>query len=201
LIFNLPSLANSRLQMNRSRESVLLRPTARPGDGVYEHEEAGGAMMGSKSLQETYAPKSICFGCGPANPDGLHIRSYVDDGGGEEVVTDWMPKESHHAFEGMLNGGIMGTLFDCHCNWTAAESLRRRMGLSGPPPTVTAEFHVKFLKPTPIGVVHVSARAVGIDGKRATVEAELSAVGSRTATFRGTFVVVGEGHPAYGRWI
>jgi phosphoribosyl-AMP cyclohydrolase len=30
-----------------------------------------------KSLQEFYAPGNACFGCGPANPDGLHIRSFV----------------------------------------------------------------------------------------------------------------------------
>ena len=87
-----------------------------------------------KSLQETYAPRSICFGCGP--------------------------------------------------------------------PTVTAEFNVRFLKPTPIGVVlHVSARVVGMEGRKVTVESELSSGGTNSATFRGTFVAVGEGHPAYGRWM
>jgi acyl-coenzyme A thioesterase PaaI-like protein len=153
-----------------------------------------------KSLQETYAPKSICFGCGPANPDGLHIRSYVE--GDDRVVTDWMPHESHHAFEGVLNGGIIGTLLDCHSNWAAAEFLRRKRGSERTPPTVTAEFQVRFLKPTPLGVVlHVSARVVGMEGRRVTVEAELSAGGSNTATFRGRFVAVGEGHPAYDRWM
>ena len=33
------------------------------------------------SVQERYAPRSICFGCGPANARGLHIRS-VPDGDG-----------------------------------------------------------------------------------------------------------------------
>ena len=28
------------------------------------------------SLQERDAPLGQCFGCGPANPDGLHIRSF-----------------------------------------------------------------------------------------------------------------------------
>ena len=45
-------------------------------------------MSTEKSLQETYAPKSVCFGCGPANPEGLHIRSFVQGSGeGESLVS------------------------------------------------------------------------------------------------------------------
>ncbi len=150
-----------------------------------------------KSLQETYAPRSVCYGCGPANPRGLHIKSFVR---GAEVVADWKPKEFHHAFEGILNGGVIGTLLDCHGNWTAAEFLMREMGLKRPPPTVTARFLVRFLKPTPVARVHVAARVVERKEARATVEAELSAGEAPTATFLGTFVAVGRGHPAYGRW-
>ena len=40
-----------------------------------------------KSLQERYAPHSICFGCGPANEKGLRIRSLPE---GEVVVAEWM---------------------------------------------------------------------------------------------------------------
>jgi len=67
----------------------------------------------NKSLQETYAPNNACFGCGPANPKGLRIRSFPE---GDEVVAEWQPAKEHEAFEGMLNGGIIGTLLDCHLN-------------------------------------------------------------------------------------
>ena len=39
--------------------------------------------MTGNSLQDTYAPESICFGCGPANTQGLRIKSFVQ---GNEVV-------------------------------------------------------------------------------------------------------------------
>ena len=42
--------------------------------------------MSGQSLQEQYAPNNACFGCGPANPKGLHIRSFAE---GDEVVADW----------------------------------------------------------------------------------------------------------------
>ena len=37
--------------------------------------------MDGRSLQERYAPASRCFGCGPANPDGLHLRSFETSDG------------------------------------------------------------------------------------------------------------------------
>jgi len=70
----------------------------------------------SQSLQERYAPQNACFGCGPANPDGVKVRSFVR---GDAVVAAWQPEPKYEAFPGVLNGGIIGTLLDCHCNWTA----------------------------------------------------------------------------------
>jgi len=152
------------------------------------------------SLQERYGPHTICFGCGPANPDGLHIRSFAQ-GDSDEVVADWRPSPSHEAFPGVLNGGIIGTLLDCHSNWTAAYSLMQGRGSEKPPTTVTADYAVKLLRPTPTdGPVHLRARVVESTDDRATVEATLEAGGQVTATCRGNFVAVAPGHPAYGRW-
>ncbi len=74
-------------------------------------------------LQERYAPALACFGCGPANPAGLHLRSIVREDGA--LVATWRPGPHHEAFPGVLNGGIIGTLLDCHCNWAAAHALMR----------------------------------------------------------------------------
>ncbi len=155
-------------------------------------------MSNERSLQETYSPGSICFGCGPANDKGLHINSFVD---GDEVVTTWAPEPHHQAFPGMLNGGIIGALLDCHSNWTAAYFMMKRDGKDKPNCTVTAEFHVKLLRPTPVdGPITLKARVVESSEDRATVEAELIADGKVCDTCRGTFVAVKEGHPAYHRW-
>ncbi len=171
--------------------------------------------MSHRSLQERFAPAGRCFGCGPANAEGLRIRSFPaaelsggeESGGqelpgsGDEVVAEWTPAPHHEAFEGVLNGGIIGTLLDCHSNWTAAWHLMRRDGVERPPTTVTAGYHVKLRRPTPSGrPVRLSARAVASDGPKVTVHASLSAAGEVTATCEGTFVAVPPGHPAYGRW-
>lgn len=153
---------------------------------------------GEKSLQEEYAPHNECFGCGPANPAGVHVRSFVS---GDEVVAEWMPEKKYEAFPGVLNGGIIGTLLDCHCNWTAAWHLMKKSGADRPPCTVTADYAIKLLRPTPTnGPVQLSAKVVESQGARAVVEGTLSGAGKICATCRGTFVAVEEGHPAFHRW-
>lgn len=152
----------------------------------------------TESLQDRYAPTNRCFGCGPANEKGLRIKSFPQ---GDEVVCEWMPEKHHEAFDNMLNGGICGALLDCHSNWTAAWHLMNRTGLDTPPCTVTAEFTVKLLAPTPTDrPVRLVARVVDSTDRRATVDATLESDGRVTATCRGTFVAVKEGHPAYHRW-
>jgi acyl-coenzyme A thioesterase PaaI-like protein len=151
-----------------------------------------------ESLQDRYAPSNRCFGCGPANEQGLRIKSFVS---GDEVVGQWRPQPHHQAFDGILNGGICGALLDCHSNWAAAYHLMKKSGMEAPPCTVTADFHVTLRRPTPMNVpLQLRARVVEALEDRAVVEAALEADGRVTATCRGTFVAVKEGHPAYHRW-
>jgi acyl-coenzyme A thioesterase PaaI-like protein len=156
------------------------------------------AAAESQSLQERYAPANTCWGCGPANPDGLRIRSFSR---GEEVVAEWRPELRYEAFPGVLNGGIIGTLLDCHCNWAAAWHLMNKAGEERPPCTVTADYAIKLLRPTPTNApVFLSAKIVESKSDRATVDGTLTVGGKVCATCRGTFVAVKEGHPAFHRW-
>ena len=159
-------------------------------------------------LQEHYAPHSTCFGCGPSNEQGLKIRTFPKSSPADlpspfraQTEAEWMPSPHHEAFPGMLNGGIIGALLDCHSNWTAAYQLMRELGESHPPCTVTADFHVKLLRPTPSkDSVYLEARVLDSDGVRVQVESTLSSGGKVCATCKGTFVAVKPGHPAYHRW-
>jgi len=150
------------------------------------------------ALQDQYAPNNQCFGCGPANPKGLRIKSVVD---GDEVVAEVTPEPHHLAFPGVVNGGIIGALLDCHSNWTAAWHLMVKHGQSTPPCTVTADYHIKLKRPTPLGVpLKLRAKVAESGDDRAVIEATLEAEGKICATCRGTFVAVKEGHPAFHRW-
>src|SRR3954468_19005731 len=99
-------------------------------------------MSNEKSLQEIYAPEGICFGCGVQNEKGLRIRSFPE---GDEVVCEWHAEPHHQAFPGMLNGGIVGALLDCHSNWTAVYFLMKRGRKNTPDCTVTANYSIKLL--------------------------------------------------------
>ncbi|MGZ3423158.1 MAG: PaaI family thioesterase [Polyangiales bacterium] len=152
----------------------------------------------TEALQDRFAPHNECFGCGPANAKGLRIKSRVE---GDEVVAEFMPEPHHLAFPGVLNGGIIGALLDCHSNWTAAWHLMQKSGASSPPCTVTADYAITLKRPTPMDhPVKLRARVVDSKDDRATIEATLEAGGKITATCRGLFVAVKEGHPAYHRW-
>jgi acyl-coenzyme A thioesterase PaaI-like protein len=159
------------------------------------------AEPAAPSLQERFAPNGRCFGCGPANPLGLHVGSYPSPDDEAVLVAEFTPGRQHEAFAGVVNGGILGTLIDCHANWTAAWHLMRRRGLDRPPTTVTLEYAVRLRRPTPSDApLHLRAWVVDDAEDRATVEAEVLAGEVVTATGRGTFVAVQPGHPAYDRW-
>jgi acyl-coenzyme A thioesterase PaaI-like protein len=147
--------------------------------------------VSDQSLQDRYAPETRCFGCGPANPLGLRIKSRVE---ADLVVLEWTPQPHHEAFPGFVSGGIIG-------NWTAAYHLMRQAGETTPPFTVTADYAVTLRRPTPSGgPLRLTARVVESTVDRAVVESTLEAAGQARASCRGTFVAVKPGHPGYQRW-
>jgi acyl-coenzyme A thioesterase PaaI-like protein len=114
---------------------------------------------------------------------------------------EYTPEPHHQAFPGMINGGIIGTLLDCHGNWTAAVALMDRDGASVPPCTVTASYSVQLRRPTPQNTaLHITSQVTSIDGNKVNIELLLEANGKVCATGKGLFVAVKEGHPAYHRW-
>src|SRR5688500_3904208 len=132
-------------------------------------------MSNTKSLQEQFAPSSICFGCGPANAKGLRIRSFA---GTDAYTCDFTPAPEHQAFPGMVNGGIIGSILDCHSNWAAAHHLMKATGSAEPPCTVTAEYAIKLFRPTPLdSTLHLEAKIVETADDRVRVEATLTANG------------------------
>jgi hypothetical protein len=151
-----------------------------------------------KSLQDMYAPNNKCFGCGPKNLHGLQIKSWVKDG---LVVAEFIPQPHHQAFDNVLNGGICGTLLDCHSNWCAAYFIMKERNDKSPPCTVTARFAVELLKPTPMNkTIKIVAAPTAISENKAEIKAQLIVDEICTARCEGLFVAVSPGHPAYHRW-
>ena len=141
--------------------------------------------MSRLSIQEELYPELTCFGCGHANPDGLHLRSYRD---GELTVAEFTSGPEHDNGFGFLNGGIISTVLDCHTAavvmWEASRRGWWEVG-SDALPFITAGFDVRFLRPTPLAApVALSAVPASVDESEVVVDAELVAEGKPRATLR-----------------
>ena len=107
------------------------------------------------SVQQRLYPTLNCFGCGPANPKGLRLRSYPADDG---VVADFAPWPEHDNGLGYLNGGIIATVLDCHSAAVVVLEAERRgwPALPGAAlPYVTAGLDVRYLRPTPLAPIEL----------------------------------------------
>lgn len=94
-----------------------------------------------------------CFGCGALNEHGLQIKSHWQ---GEELVCRWRPQPYHIGYPGMVYGGIIASIIDCHAIWAAKATLCRAIDHrleDGEPPfaLVTGRLTVNYLKPMAIG--------------------------------------------------
>ncbi len=147
--------------------------------------------MHPKAFQDYY-PDAMnqCYGCGQKNPHGLKIRSYWD---GDETVCTFEPRPYHTAIPGMVYGGLIASLIDCHSTATAAAAMYRHQGraMDSPPPLrfLTGSLHVDCLQPTPLeGALEVRARVREIKGRKVVVVSTLSAGGEVRA--RGEVVAI-----------
>lgn len=145
-------------------------------------------------LQDLAAPDGICFGCGSAHPSGLHIKSYWD-ADGVHVVCRHTPEPEYTGWPGLVYGGLLAMLVDCHSNWTAMACHYRVEGREpGTLPAlecVTGSLSVKYLKPTPMGVeLTLKARVEGEVGRKTRVLCEVWAGDVMTATGDSVFVRV-----------
>jgi len=61
------------------------------------------------NIPEGQQSLSHCFGCGEANPIGLHLTPRYD---GEEVTATFMPEEEHQGWHKVMHGGIVYSILD-----------------------------------------------------------------------------------------
>ncbi len=126
------------------------------------------------SIQERLYPDATCFGCGHANPKGLHLHSYA---GAQDVVAEFTPWPEHDNGIGFLNGGIIATLLDCHGGAAVFHEadLRGILAEAGTPfPFVTAGLDIRYLRPAPLdSAVALLAVVESMDDSEATVRVEL----------------------------
>ena len=131
-----------------------------------------------KAIQDHYPPEfAHCYGCGPANPHGLHLKSYLDDDGTVAMITP-DPMFSG-GVPGNLYGGMIASLLDCHGTASAAGFACRARGRDMDDDLVrfvTASLKVDYRRPTPLGVeLAIRGRLISLKGRKAIIALTLHA--------------------------
>jgi acyl-coenzyme A thioesterase PaaI-like protein len=144
-----------------------------------------------KGIQDMCVPEGICYGCGPSNPQGIQIKSHWSEDGSHLVATV-TPDPKYTGWPGLVYGGFLAMLVDCHSNWTAiAHHYKAENREPGSLPTIncaTGQLGVRYLKPTPMGVpLNLSAHVEGEVGRKTRIICEIRAGDVLTVTADSVF--------------
>ncbi|MHB1250660.1 MAG: PaaI family thioesterase [Acidimicrobiales bacterium] len=144
-----------------------------------------------KAFQEYY-PEHLahCYGCGSLNEHGCRIKTFWD---GDESVTHFTPSPFHTAVPGVVYGGLLASLIDCHSTGTAAAVMYRDQGreMDSLPPFrfVTGSLEVRYLKPTPLGPeLEIRGQVQEIQGRKVTIASTVHV--NEVVTVRGLVVAI-----------
>lgn len=125
------------------------------------------------AIQDTYGQRfQYCWGCGPKNEDGLHLKSFPSKDGSESVCRFTPENQYTGGVPANLYGGLIAMLFDCHGTASAAWFNHRNNGLVLDENTVitryiTGRLEIDFMSPTPMGKeITVTAKAEEIGERK-----------------------------------
>lgn len=141
--------------MRATGPSAGLNP---PETAEHPARQAGSAPPGTP-IGSHYAQ---CFGCGDAQPDGLHLSAVA--GTGVRVSAEFTVAAAHQGAPGLAHGGVLAAAFD--------EALGMLLWLLAKP-AVTRRLETDFLRPVPVGAtLHIEAWCTGVDGRKIYSQAE-----------------------------
>ncbi len=148
------------------------------------------------AIQDTYGERfQYCWGCGPKNHDGLHLKSYPTEDGDKCICKFTPPEEYTGGVPANLFGGFIAMMFDCHGTASAAWFNHKNKGLTLKKDTVigryiTARLEIDFKKPTPMNEeITVTSKLENLDDRKAIVNMEMESGGIIRA--RAKIIAVG----------
>lgn len=128
------------------------------------------------AIQDTYGQRfQHCFGCGPKNEDGLHLKSFPNEDGSECYCCFTPEQQYTGGVPANLYGGLIAMIFDCHGTASAAWFNHHNNGLTLEENTVitryiTGRLEIDFMSPVPMGTeIKVTAKAEEFGEKKIIV--------------------------------
>ena len=128
-----------------------------------------------------HSAQNRCFGCGPANPIGLHLEFLLAEDA--TVVCFATIPDTYEGPPGYVHGGMIATLLD----ETMSKSLRT-LGIEA----MTRQMEVDYLRPVPSGApIRLEGRLTRSEGRKNWTEARiLNAGGTVLAHSKGLFIEI-----------
>ena len=128
---------------------------------------------------------NFCFGCGPENPQGLHLTFTIDDADAENITATSTVQLTriHEGPPGYVHGGILATLLD-----EAMSKLNRPLAALA----MTRHMEVDYLRPAPLNTsLTLTARHLRREGRKLFHTAEVSHPDGTVLTrAKGVFVIL-----------
>jgi uncharacterized protein (TIGR00369 family) len=137
-------------------------------------------VTGNENLTPmAHAAQNRCFGCGQANPIGLHLEFLLAED--QSVVCHAIVPDTFEGPVGYVHGGIIATLLD----ETMSKSVRAR-GITA----MTRNMEVDYLRPVPSNAaIRLEGRLVRSEGRKHWTEAKiLNSKGTTLATSKALFI-------------
>ncbi len=137
------------------------------------------------AIQDYYeAEFSVCFGCGRLNKEGHQLKTFLID---NETISKHTPKANQTAINGIVYGGLLASLIDCHGTGSASAFYAQENGIKlvqyNAPRFVTGNLNVSYLKPTPLNKeIVLKGKLKEIKGRKVIVSIAVYSENSLTVT-------------------
>lgn len=141
------------------------------------------------TIEDLRARYDRCFGCGRANPIGLHLDEFTLDDGW--FTAAFVPRPEFAGFADTLHGGIVATALDETSAWAAM--------LTHHVLVFTATLDIRYRSVAPASASYVMHGIVEERrGRRMRIAARMTADGTTVAESSGLFVIAEEHTSALG---
>ena len=149
------------------------------------------------AIQDRYGERfQHCWGCGPKNDLGLHLKTYPSLDGERCISRIKLENAYTGGVPSNVFGGMIATIFDCHGTASAAWFAHHKKGLELTETTligrfITARLEIDYLSPSPIDdEIVVISTLEELGERKAIISMEMTVAGKVRAKAKMVAVAV-----------